>query len=182
MQRIPRIEEANAEASTAQLLSAVKVKMGGIPNLIATLANSDAALESYLGFSSALQQGNLSAALRERIALAVAGRNQCGYCAAAHAMIGAKCGLSKDDVKDSLNGASNDAHSQAAISLALAIVDERGRVSDDTLQSARDAGLSDNDIVEVLAHTVLSIFTNYLNNLADTEIDFPLIDLPAQSA
>ena len=59
-------------------------------------------------------------------------------------------------------------------------MDERGHLTDADLQRARAAGLSDGEIVEVVANAVLNIFTNYLNTAGQTEIDFPVVR--AQSA
>lgn len=55
----------------------------------------------------------------------------------------------------------------------------RGQVDDDDLATARAAGLSEGEIVEVVAHVALNIFTNYLNNVADTVVDFPLVSIDA---
>ena len=74
-------------------------------------------------------------------------------------------------------GRSDDAKAQAAITLALDIVRTKGRVSDATLAAARASGLNDGEIVEVVAHVALNIFTNYLNNLAGTDVDFPVVAL-----
>jgi alkylhydroperoxidase family enzyme len=57
------------------------------------------------------------------------------------------------------------------------VLARRGQVSDATLSAARAAGLDDGEIVEVVAHVALNVFTNYLNNVAQTEVDFPVVAL-----
>ena len=89
MSRIPfpaTIE--SAPAASRPMLEAVKKQLGVAPNLFRLVASSPAALEGYLGMSGALAKGALPAATRERIALAVAEINGCGYCLSAHAYIG----------------------------------------------------------------------------------------------
>jgi len=87
MQRIAQIDAATAPAKTQDLLAAVTKQMGGVPNLIKTMAQSSAALSGYLGFAGAISSGTLTPALREQIALTVAGANACDYCASAHTML-----------------------------------------------------------------------------------------------
>ena len=137
----------------------------------------DAALGNgwgYLQLSGTLGGGKLSAKLREQIALTVAQANGCAYCLAAHCAIGGMVGLSKEQLHDSRLGIGTDSHAHAVLSLARAIVDERGRVSDEELAAARNAGLDDAEIAEVVANVALNVFTNYFNNLAGTTIDFPV--------
>ncbi|MCA9289686.1 MAG: peroxidase-related enzyme [Phycisphaerales bacterium] len=178
MPRLTALAPADAPPKARPLLENVRKGLGMVPNLMATLAHAPAALQAYLGFSQALGGGTLDAPLRERIALAVAGANSCGYCASAHTALGAAAGLPKDELARNLRGDSNDPRAAAAIDLALAIVAKKGVVGDDDLAAAREAGLTDGEIVEVVANVALNIFTNYLNHVADTVIDFPVVDVP----
>ncbi|MEQ9328764.1 MAG: carboxymuconolactone decarboxylase family protein [Rhodospirillales bacterium] len=175
MQRISRIDEAAASDKTRDLLSAVRKQMGGVPNIIATLAQSSAALGGYLGFAGALSQGRLSGGAREQIALAVAGANECDYCASAHTVLGGMHGIDKAEIDRNLKGISEDPKTQAALRFATRIVASRGHLSDTDLADIRAAGYSEEEVVEIIGHTLLNIFTNYLNHIADTEIDFPVV-------
>ncbi|MEQ8813185.1 MAG: carboxymuconolactone decarboxylase family protein [Thalassobaculum sp.] len=175
MQRIPRIDEANASAKTAGLLATVRKQMGGVPNIIGTMAQSSAALTGFIGLSGALAGGTFGHAEREQIALAVAGANRCDYCASAHSMLGGNAGLAAEEIDRNLQGRSADPRMQAALRFASRIVTTRGQVTDDDLAAVRAAGFEDGQVVEILANTVLNIFTNYLNHAAATEIDFPVV-------
>ena len=64
MQNIPPLDATSAPAKTQDLLSAVKKQMGGVPNILATMAQSSAALGGYLGFAGALAAGSLTNAQR----------------------------------------------------------------------------------------------------------------------
>ncbi len=175
MQRIARIDAATAPRKTAELLTVVEKQMGGVPNILATMAQSSAALGGFLGLAGALAGGKLSAGQREQIALAVAGANGCDYCASVHTALGGQQGLSADELDRNLRGQASDAKVQAALSLAKRIVATRGNLTDEDLAAARRAGHGDEAVVEIVANTALNIFTNYFNHVAATEIDFPLV-------
>lgn len=173
MSRIQPVRPETAEPKTAELLSGVKKKLGTVPNLLATMAQSPAVVNAYLGFSQALSGGKLSARLREQIALTVGQANECDYCLAAHSTIGRKIGLSADDVNQARNGQAADDKTRAALTFARRLVDQRGRITDDDVEQLRQAGYGDGEISEIVANVALSLFTNYFNHVADTEIDFP---------
>ncbi len=139
------------------------------------MANSPAVLDAYTNFRNALNRAALPAALREQIALTVAGANGCDYCASAHTAIGSKLGVDTDELADNLRGTSHDTKTQAALAFANAIVERKGWVDDDELANARDAGYTEAELLEIVATVVFNIFTNYINHAAQTEIDFPFV-------
>lgn len=182
MQRIERINATEAPAKTQELLGAVKAQMGGVPNILATMAQSSAALGGFLGFAGALGEGKLSMKLREQIALTVAGANQCDYCASVHTAVGGQCGLDADELASNLNASSADEKTAAALRFSKSIVATKGNVADADLAAVRAAGFSDEEVVEIVANTALNIFTNYFNHVAGTEIDFPVVKTSAAQA
>jgi len=169
---------AAAPAAAQPLLEAVRKQISTVPNLFRLAANSPAALEGYLGMSGALAKGELPAATRERIALAVAEINGCGYCLSAHTYLG-KHVAKLDDAEITANrsGASNDPKADAAVRFAARVAERRGHVSDEEVRAVRAAGYSDAQIVEIVQHVALNTWTNYLNEVAKTEIDFPVVTL-----
>jgi uncharacterized peroxidase-related enzyme len=177
MPRIQPLDSATDSGAAAEHLATTKKMFGSIPNMFATAAQSPAALAAMNGFFAALGTGPLGGKIGEQIAIAVAQSNTCEYCLSAHTAIGGMHGVSAANLASARVGRSDDTRAQAAITLALDIVRTKGRVSDATLAAARASGLSDGDIVEVVGHVALNIFTNYLNNLAGTEVDFPMVRL-----
>jgi uncharacterized peroxidase-related enzyme len=173
MPRIQPVNKDNADAATASLLGAVKKKLGVVPNIIATMANSTAVANAYLGFSQSLSSGSLPARLREQIALVVGKTNNCGYCVAAHTALGKEAGLTEAETCDARRAQAKDEKEQAALSFAQKVVSERGWVSDEDVQRVREAGYDDGEIGEIVANVALNIFTNYFNHVAGTEVDFP---------
>ena len=167
---------ATSPAASQPLLEAVNKQLGSVPNLFRVAGNSPAALEGYLAASAALAKGALPAQTRERIALAVAEVNGCGYCLAAHTYLGKN--LAKlDDAEIAANraGASNDAKADAAVRFAALVTRARGHVDTNAVLAVRAAGYSDAQIVEIVMHVALNTWTNYLNEVAATEIDFPVV-------
>jgi uncharacterized peroxidase-related enzyme len=170
----PTIEAA--PAASQPLLTAVKKQLGVAPNLFRLVANSPAALEGYVGMNGALNKGALPAPTRERIALAIAEVNGCLYCLSAHSYL-AKHVVKLDDVEIAANrsGASNDPKADAAVRFAVKVAVERGHVTDADLSAVRLAGYDEAQIIEIVQHVALNTWTNYINEVAKTDIDFPVV-------
>lgn len=173
---VPATIDSAPEASRP-LLQQVNKQLGTTPNLFRLAALSPAALEGYLGLSGALGKGRLPAATRERIALAIAEYNGCGYCLSAHTYLGTNLAkLPADEIAANRNGRSADPKANAALAFALKVAETRGHVSDADLGAVRAAGYDDGQIVEIVQHVALNIWTNYLNEVARTDIDFPVAE------
>ena len=169
----PTTPETSPEASRP-LLAAAKQQLGSIPNLFRVVGNSPAALEGYLGLQGALAKGALDARTRERIALVVAEINRCDYCLAAHTYLGKNLAkLGDDEIARNRAGGSADPKADAAVRFAARVVRERGHVSDADVREVQDAGYSDAQVVEIVAHVALNTLTNYVNEVARTVVDFP---------
>ncbi len=173
MARLTQVADIDATPETATLFAAIRKKVGMVPNLYRVAGNQPAALAGLLGLNETLAGGDFDARTREAIALAVAGANACDYCASAHAAISAGLKVPNEAIDDHLAGRSEDPRTAAILMLATEIVEHRGMVSDDDIARVRAAGLTEADIVETVANVVANIFTNYLNHVAETDIDFP---------
>ncbi|MCZ8318834.1 MAG: peroxidase-related enzyme [Silanimonas sp.] len=167
---------ADAPASTHASLKAVEKQLGVVPNLFRVVANSPAALTGYLQLNAASSDGALDGATRERIALVVAEINGCGYCLSAHTYLGRKVAKLDDaEITANRNGASNDPMADAAVRFAAALVRQRGKVSNEQVEAVRSAGYSDAQVLDIVLAVALNTFTNYVNEVALTEIDFPMV-------
>jgi uncharacterized peroxidase-related enzyme len=153
----------------------VKAQLGVVPNLFRLVALSPAALEGHLAFSAALNK-TLDAKTRERIALAVAQVNGCDYCLSAHSYLAANLAkLDAAEIAANRNGHSHDARADAAVVFAKKVAETRGKVADADIAAVKLAGFSDAQIVEIVANVALNVLTNFVNNVAETEIDFPVV-------
>jgi uncharacterized peroxidase-related enzyme len=164
-----------APAASQPLLDAVEKQLGVVPNLFRLVGQSPAALEGMLGLNGALGR-TLDGRTRERIALAVAEVNGCDYCLSAHTYLGLNlAGLDEAEIARNRAGGSSDRKADAAVRFAAKVARERGRVGDADLAAVKLAGFSEAQVVEIVAVVALNVLTNYVNNVAETDIDFPVV-------
>jgi uncharacterized peroxidase-related enzyme len=179
MSRIQPVDPGQSVEPVTSLLAEVERNLGAVPNFIRVLAHSPAALRAFLGLHGIAGDGALEPLTRERIALAVAEQNGCEYCVSAHTAIGRKVGLDNIEMLANRQGASADPRANAALAFANALVANRGDVTTAEIEAVRAAGHGDAEIVEIIAHVALNIFTNLLGKAARIDIDFPRVALGA---
>jgi uncharacterized peroxidase-related enzyme len=177
MNRVPLIDPAAAPPEVKPTLEQIGRALGATPAMFRAVANSPAALKSMWGSFGALGGGTLGPRLGELIAVAVAERNRCEYCLAAHHALGLTAGAGAGELADAQGGEAADARTQAALRFALKLVDARGQVGAADVQALRGAGFDDGQVVEVIAHVALNLFTNYVNIALDVPVDFPAVAL-----
>lgn len=177
MSRIPLQSQDTAPAASRPLLSQIHAAFGTVPAMFRAVANSPAALASMWGSFGALGGGALPAKLGEQIAVAVADRNRCRYCLAAHTLLGRKTGATDEEMAEAQAGRSRDPRTAAALAFALKVVERRADVAEADVAALRQAGFDDGAIVEILAHVALNLFTNYVNVAFDVPVDFPEVEL-----
>ncbi|RZL30107.1 MAG: carboxymuconolactone decarboxylase [Rubrivivax sp.] len=175
--RIPLLSATDAPAPSRPVLEAVHGAFGATPNMFRAVANSPAALQAMWGFFGALGGGAIPTMLAEQIAVAVADRNACEYCLAAHTALGRKAGASSAEMSAAQAGESADPATAAALRFALKLVEARGQVGSDDVLALRAAGFTDGQVVEILAHVALNLFTNYVNVAFAVPVDFPGVKL-----
>lgn len=179
MSRITVIEQSNANAEQKALLDAIQSQLGMVPNFLKVFANSPAALKAFLGLFGIANEGSLSSATRERIALALAQQNSCEYCLSAHTAFGRKAGLSGNEMAANRAGSSEDAKAAVAVKLARSLAAHTGEITTAELIEARAAGYTDADIVEIITHVGMNLLTNLVGKASRVEIDFPKVALKA---
>ena len=177
MSRVQLINSADSTPNRQLLLDQIHKVFGATPNMFKAVANSPAALKSMWGSFGALGAGVLGAKLGEQIAVAIADRNHCEYCLAAHTVLGKAAGVSDEAMSAAQFGQSSDPKTAAALKFALSVVSNRAQVSNSDIDELRAVGFDDEHIVEILAHVALNIFTNYVNVAFDVPVDFPKVAL-----
>jgi uncharacterized peroxidase-related enzyme len=175
MNRLHPIDPATAEGKTKTLLDGVKAALGSTPNMFRLMAASPATLEAYLSYNRALSHGALPTKIREQIALIAAETNGCDYCASAHTALGKHAGLGQDEINKALEGRATDPKADAALRFAKLLLEKHGHISDSDFNQVKQAGLSEAEIGEVVAHVAVNVLTNYFNIAFETEIDFPVV-------
>ncbi len=173
MQRLNSVNPQVAQGRTKDLLDTVQQAFGVIPNTAKVMANSPAVLDSFLAFSTAMSGAKIGPKLHNQVKLTTSETNSCNYCTSILSAVAPSVGLSAADILSGRTGNSEDRRTKAALTFAHHVLESRGKVSDQELAAIREAGYGDDEIVEVVASVVLGCFTNFLNNVADTELDIP---------
>lgn len=171
----PRIEPLDPKLAPREaraVLDAVRKSMGMLPNVYRVMARSPSLLQGYAAFAAALEGGVLPKRLREQVALAVATRNGCEYCLAAHRVAARLARLSPQEIEDAQAGRVADPKEAAGLALAIELLEKRGDASDGALRDARMVGFTDEELVELTGHVAINLLTNIVNRFARTPVDF----------
>jgi uncharacterized peroxidase-related enzyme len=174
MSRLRIFTRDGAPAASKPVLDRIYEELGVVPNLYRLIGSSPVALDAFVAFQDGLCKA-LDAKSRQRIALAVAQVNGSGYCISAHSYLATNFArLPPEEIALNRKGCSKDEKAEAAVKFAAAVTERRGRVSDADIEAIRLAGYDEGQIVEIVALVAASVFTNYLNEVAQTHIDFPV--------
>lgn len=168
---VQTIESAHPDAR--ERLETAARAGGFLPNLLGVLANAPTALETYQTVSAINARTSLTPAEREVIQITAARRNGCGFCAAGHTKLALKKLRMPAELVEALRHtrALDDPKLNALALFTLAIIDERGQVSDTQLHDFIAAGYNEQQVLEVVLGVSLSTLCNYANNVAKTEIN-----------
>ena len=177
MNRVSLVDPATATGERKQLLDEIHGAFGATPAMFRAVANSPAALKMMWAGFGALGAGTLPAKLGEQVAVLIADRNACEYCLAAHTVLGKKAGASAEEMSEAQAGRSIDAKTAAALTFAAKLVADRAQATDADVEALRSAGFEDEQIVELVAHVALNLFTNYINVALAVPTDFPKVAL-----
>lgn len=175
-----RVELINPNAVTGErkeVLDEITAAFGATPAMFRAVANSPAALKMMWAGFGALGGGRIGAKLGEQIAVLVADRNSCEYCLAAHTALGRKAGATREEMSEAQAGRAGDPRTAAALDFAAKLVESRAQVADADVEALRAAGFGDEEVVELVAHVALNLFTNYLNMALAVPLDFPAVRL-----
>ena len=173
----PLIEPSTTTGEHSQTFQQIQGAFGTVPNMFKAIGQSSAALESMWTSFVALGKGQINSQLGEQVAVFIANVNRCEYCLAAHTLLGQNAGLSSDQIKAAQAGRSDDARTQAALDFAAKIVKQRAQLSEQDVAQVKQAGFSDAEVAELVAHVALNIFTNYTNVALAVPVDFPHVQL-----
>lgn len=172
MPRLDIVTKENATGKQKELLESIEKAKGRVPNILASMAQSPVVLEFYLQSSAILANCKLDAKTREAIALACASANSCDYCSAAHTAIGKGVGMSKDQISSALKAESDDSKIAAILTFTKKVVEQNAEMSDGDVEALTSAGVSQEELTELIAVIGINMFTNYFNHINQTVVDF----------
>ena len=168
---VPTREEVSE--NNQAIFDNLKKALGFVPNLYATYANSDTALENYLNFANA--KTSLSAKEKEVVNLAVSQVNDCIYCLSAHTAIGKMNGFNDEQILELRAGkASFDAKLNALAQLAKNVTENRGRTDEKVLESYFAAGYTKANLIDTISLVGDKTISNYIHSTTQVTVDFPV--------
>jgi len=172
MPNFPVYTADDAPEASRETLEAIKAKVGMVPNILGVMAASPAVLNTYAAIQGGWAGALLSPVEQQIAIVAIVAENGCTYCVPAHSMAAKKAGMDEDTLAALREGrALPDAKQEALRTFALAVVRERGKVSEAEMQAFLDAGYTEAHIMEVLLAAAQKTITNYLNHMADVPLD-----------
>ncbi len=175
---VPSRNEVSAENQAN--FDALQKAIGMVPNLYATIAYSDHGLSRYLAFQAA--KTSLTNKEKEAVNLVVSEVNGCRYCLSAHTVLGKMNGFPEDEIINIRHGQASSEKLNALVALAKEITELKGRISDSTLKTFFAAGYNKGTLVDVILQISDKIAMNYLHNLTQIPIDFPVAESLVETA
>jgi len=175
---VPRRSEVSEKNQA--IFDNLEKAVGFVPNLFATYANSDTALENYLNFANA--KTSLSSKEKEVVNLAVSQVNKCIYCLSAHTAIGKMNGFTDEQILELRAGkASFDSKLNALARLAKNITENRGRTDESVLENYFNQGYTKANLIDAISLVGDKTISNYVHSTTQVPVDFPLAQ-PLQKA
>jgi len=172
MQKISSLDPAVQTGYINEIFKSLQGKLGLVPNLAKTLGHSPATLTGYLTFRESLMGSSLGINLGELIAITVANANHCSVSDTIHSYIGENiAGLDDTDVKLARIAKATDLKDQAALVFCKMLVEKKGSISDTDFNYIKNAGYTDAQIIELIAHAGLNIFVNYFSLAISLNLD-----------
>ncbi len=171
--RVSTVTPEKASKEVKELYDALQKKMGRLPNMVLHLGHSSEALKAFINMSGAASHTSLNPKLREEIALSISQIDNCTYCLAAHSALARSHGVPDQEILMARKGEAKDPKTQAILKFAKSVIEKRGHVSDEEVKMLRAAGVSEKELVEIILVISESVYTNYLNIILNTAIDYP---------
>lgn len=173
MSRLSTPELTDIDAKTRGTLDVIAKQFGFAPGMFTALAANPTVFEIVMGLQGGIAK-LLDAKTRHAIALATSHSNNCDYCSALHGYLSANLGrMSSEEIELARTGGSTDPKRAAAARFSQRVIETRGRVADDDIAAVREAGYTDSEIQAIVTVVVVTLLTNYLNNVNDTVVDIP---------
>jgi uncharacterized peroxidase-related enzyme len=173
MARLPIITYEKADQDTKTTYDAIASKFGMVPNIFKGMANSSVTLNAYLKLDEMITGGNFSPLEQDIVRIVVSQANGCDYCVAAHTMGLSSKGMNTKEILNIRKGAASDAKHKALADFTLKVLETKGFVSDDDLESFKKAGFTDTHAAEVTVIIAQKTLSNFFNHINDTDLDLP---------
>lgn len=150
----------------------LKKALGFVPNLYATIGYSENGLGRYLAYQNA--KTTLSNKEKEAVNLVVSEVNKCVYCKSAHTVIGKMNGFTDEQLLDIRRERADNPKMNALVKLAASITRNRGNAEAALVDDFFAQGYTNENLVDLILQVSDKTAMNYLHNLTQIPVDFPL--------
>jgi uncharacterized peroxidase-related enzyme len=163
--RVPGEDEA--PPGVAKLFDKASERLGFIPNVLRVYALRPRHLELWNAFYDDLMRGEsgLTKPQREMIAVVVSTVNRCHYCMVSHGAALRKLTgdpILVEQLRTNYKYAELEPRDRAMLDFAVKLTEDSSRCSEDDVEALRDAGWSDEDIMDITQVAAMFNFTNRL--------------------
>lgn len=157
----------DAPDGSKAILDGIAADLGFVPNMAGTAAGSPALLSAFDGLRRAVGSGQLDPIAREVAGLAVGVAVDNRYGVAFHSTVLASLGVEDTELERMrANTSPSDAKLAAVYELARSVVVDRGKVDDEAVARAAAAGVTRQEILEIVAECTFAGLVGTLDNLA----------------
>lgn len=168
--------KAEVSETNQSLFDNLQKGLGFVPNLYAYFAKSETALGDYLTLQN--RKSSLRAKEREVINLVTSQINGCRYCQSAHTVIGKMNGFTDEQILEIRKGTTSfDSKLDALAKFTASVVTNRGKATEESKNNFFNAGYTEANLIDVVIVVGDKIISNYIHNLTEFEIDFPVADV-----
>jgi alkylhydroperoxidase family enzyme len=164
-------DELTAPERSLPILKGAVSSGGQLSNFLGVIAGSPAVLRAYARFRSELRHGTLPLKSQQRIALAVAEHDKSEYWLATLQRTAREAGLGLDEIALAREFDSRDPREATLLRYVRALVSESGAPPRHLHEEAREAGWTDEQILEAVAHVSLSLFATLVTRAGDVPRD-----------
>lgn len=177
MNRLPTLTIDQAEGEAAELFATIKRNVGKLPNGYAVIgSNAPAVLTNVLQTGATLGKSTLSRREQEAINLSVSETSGCDYCVAAHTFTAQLAGYTAEQSRElRAGGFAEDTRIDTLVKFVVGLVGSRGTVDPSAVEAMRAAGFTDRQLVEISLAVSAILFSNMVNRINDTVVDFPKV-------
>ncbi|MFD2166955.1 carboxymuconolactone decarboxylase family protein [Thalassotalea euphylliae] len=162
----------SAPQDSKAILEGAKKQMGAIPNLYAAMAESPEILKAYMQLHQAFTATSFNAEELTVVWQTINVEHECHYCVPAHTGIAHSMKVDPA-ITEALRNSQPmpNAKLQALHEFTLAVVRQRGNVTEEQMTAFFDAGYVQKQVLEIILGLSQKVISNYVNHVAETPVD-----------
>jgi alkylhydroperoxidase family enzyme len=164
-------DELTAPERSVPILKGALAAGGQLSNIVGVLAGAPAVLRAYARFRSELRHGSLPWTTQQRVALAVAEHQKSEYALATLQRTARDAGLGLDEIALAREFDSRDDRESMLLRFVKSVLESDGPPPRHIHEEAREAGWTDEQLLETIGHVALASFGNLVTTTGEVPLD-----------